>query len=196
MLPSEIPILPTDLPVRGFPGVWKPPLLQLPPQDGSPSLTLLSLFIFDILSYLLLKTMGCLSGFLVSSTSVQKLFCGICSVFKWSFDEFVGEKVVSPSYTSAILGPPLFSLFKGYIGKYQSKYTLHILFVKGTHAYGSLQNNLAVFVMKSQNPTIPIPTLSTSHPDLGKLWIVPVFSSITHIVFISMTLDNKLSHSS
>ena len=110
--------------------------------------------------------------------------------------DFVGEKVVSPSYTSAILGPPLFSLFKGYIGKYQSKYTLHILFVKGTHAYGSLQNHLAVFVLKSQNPTILIPTLSTSHPDLSKLLIVAVFSSITHIIFISMTLDNKLSHSS
>ena len=64
-----------------------------------------SLFIFSILSYLLSKTMGCLSGCLVSSTSVQKLFCGICSAFKWSFDEFVGRKVVSPSYSSAILGP-------------------------------------------------------------------------------------------
>ena len=50
--------------------------------------------------------MGCLSGCLVSFASIQKLFCGICSVFKWSFDEFVGEKVVSPSYSSAILGPP------------------------------------------------------------------------------------------
>ena len=28
------------------------------------------------------------------------------SLFKCSFDEFVGEKVVSPSYSSAILGPP------------------------------------------------------------------------------------------
>ena len=65
------------------------------------------LFIFYILSYLLLKTMGCLSGCLVSSASIQKLFCGICSAFKWSFDEFVGEKVVSPCYSSAILGPPL-----------------------------------------------------------------------------------------
>ena len=34
--------------------------------------------------------MGCLSGCLVSSASVQKLFCGICSVFNWFFDEFVG----------------------------------------------------------------------------------------------------------
>ena len=44
MLPSEIPKLPTDPPVRGFPGAWKP-LLRLPSWDGSPSLTLLSLFL-------------------------------------------------------------------------------------------------------------------------------------------------------
>ena len=65
-----------------------------------------SLFILYILSYLLLKTTGCFSGRLISSASIQKLFCGICSTFKCSFDEFVGDKVVSPSYSSAILGPP------------------------------------------------------------------------------------------
>ena len=42
MLPSEIPKLPTDLAVRGFPGVWKL-LLRLPSRDGSLSLTVLSL---------------------------------------------------------------------------------------------------------------------------------------------------------
>ena len=41
-----------------------------------------SLFSFYILSYLLSKTMDYLSGCLVSSASVQKLFCGICSAFK------------------------------------------------------------------------------------------------------------------
>ena len=51
--------------------------------------------------------MGCFSGCLMSSASIQKLFCGIYSAFKCSFDEFVGEKVVSPSYSSIILGPPL-----------------------------------------------------------------------------------------
>ena len=56
---------------------------------------------------LLLKRMGCLSGCLVSSTSIQKLFCGSCSTFKWSFDEFVGEKVVFSSYSSTILGPSI-----------------------------------------------------------------------------------------
>ena len=39
--------------------------------------------------------------------SIQNLFFGIHSVLKCSFDEFVGEKVVSPSYSSAILGLPL-----------------------------------------------------------------------------------------
>ena len=54
---------------------------------------------------LLSKRMSRLSGYLVSSASIQKLFCGSCSAFKWSFDEF-GENVVSPFYSSAILGPP------------------------------------------------------------------------------------------
>ena len=100
MLPSEVPKLPTDPPLRGLPTVWK--LLF---HDSLPrSLTLLSLFVFYILSYLLLKQIDCLSGCLVSSTSIQKLFCGSCSASKWSFDEFVGKKVVSPSYFSAILG--------------------------------------------------------------------------------------------
>ena len=69
-----------------------------------------SLFVFYIFSYLLLKTMGCFSGCLMSSASIQKLFCGIYAAFKCSFDELVGEKVVSPSYSSAILGPPYVSL--------------------------------------------------------------------------------------
>ena len=48
---------------------------------------------------------------LMSSASIQKLFCGIYSVFKCSFDEFVGEKVVSPSYSSTILGQLLILYF-------------------------------------------------------------------------------------
>ena len=75
-----------------------------------------SFFVFYIFSYLLLKTMGCFSGCLMSSASIQMLLCGIYSELKCSFDEFVGEKVVSPSYSSAILGLPpgvcLFLMFK------------------------------------------------------------------------------------
>ena len=46
MLPSEIPRLAIDLLVRVFPGVWKLlSFLRFPSWDGSPSLTLLSLFL-------------------------------------------------------------------------------------------------------------------------------------------------------
>ena len=87
--------------------------LRLPSRDGAPFLPLLPLFfVFYIFSYLLLKTMGCFSGCLMSSTRIQKLFCGILSAFKCSFDELVGEKVVSPFYSSAILGArPLCQIF-------------------------------------------------------------------------------------
>ena len=54
------------------------------------------------LLHLLSKTMGCFSGCLMPSAGIQKLFCGIYLAFKCSFDEFVGEKVVFLSYSSAI----------------------------------------------------------------------------------------------
>ena len=76
-----------------------------PGRNSIPS-SFVFLFVFYILSYLLSKRMGFNTEGLVSSASIQKLFCGSCLAFKWSFDEFVGEKVVSPSYYSAILGPP------------------------------------------------------------------------------------------
>ena len=50
--------------------------------------------------------MGCFSGRLVSSASDQKLFCEVRSALNRSLDEFVGEKVASPSCSSAVLAPP------------------------------------------------------------------------------------------
>ena len=70
-----------------------------------------SLFIFYILSYLLQKTMGCFSGRLMSPASDLKLFCGVCSAFSCSFNQFVEEKVISLSYSLAILAPPPRILF-------------------------------------------------------------------------------------
>ena len=47
----------------------------------------------------------------MSSGSIHKLYCGIYSTFKCSFDEIVwGGKEFSPSYSSAILAPLLWSL--------------------------------------------------------------------------------------
>ena len=106
MLPSEISRFPTD-PWRECFLVFGNFSFKTPfPGWISVPTYFVSLFIIYILPYLLLNTMGCISGCLTSSASIQKLFCGIFSAFKCSFDEFVGEKVVSPSYSSSILGPP------------------------------------------------------------------------------------------
>ena len=92
MLPSVVPRLSTDSAVRVFPGIWKPLFLKAPFLGRSSVPTsFVSLFIFYIFSYLLSKTMGCFSGCLMSSPCIQKLFCGIYSASKCSFDAFVGE---------------------------------------------------------------------------------------------------------
>ena len=77
------------------------------PEWGSVPNSFVPLFIFYIFCCLLLKTMGCLSVCLVSSASIQMLFCGIHLAFKWSFNEFFWKKVVSLSYSYTILGLPL-----------------------------------------------------------------------------------------
>ena len=76
MLTSEVPRLTTDSPVRVFPGVWKPLFFKTHflGQSSVPTSFVL-LFIFYIFSYLLSKTMGCFFGCLMSSASIQKLFC-------------------------------------------------------------------------------------------------------------------------
>ena len=113
MLPSVLPRLATNSAGRVFPGVWKTLFLKFLSWDGLPfpgwsslPTSFVSFFIFYIFSYLFLKAMICFSGCLMSSASIQKLFCGVCSALKCSFEEFVREKVVSPSYSSAILGLP------------------------------------------------------------------------------------------
>ena len=107
MLPSKIPRLSTDPPVRGFLvfgnlSSFKTPFLG---RICIPN-SFVPLFIFYIFSYLLSKIMGCFPGCLISSAGIQKLFYGIYSALKCSFDEFVGKKVFSLLYSSDILGLP------------------------------------------------------------------------------------------
>ena len=85
--------------------------LRLSSRDGNPSLPLLSLFLSFILFPTYFPRVGFFSGCLMSSGSIHKLYCGIYSTFKCSFDEIVwGGKEFSPSYSSAILAPLLWSL--------------------------------------------------------------------------------------
>ena len=108
MLPSVVPRLATDSAVSVSWCLETSLFFKTPfPGRSSVPTSFVSLFVFYIFPYLLSKKMGCFSGCLMSSASIQKLFCGIFSAFKYSFNEFVREKVVSPSYSSAILGSPL-----------------------------------------------------------------------------------------
>ena len=93
MLPFVLPKLGKDLAVKSFPDVWKLLSLRLPSRDGTQSLPLLSLFCLLYFFLPPFEELGCFSGCLMSSAGIQKLFCGIYSTFKCSFDEFVGEKV-------------------------------------------------------------------------------------------------------
>ena len=110
MLFSEFPKLPTDPNCKVSYGVEISPPSWLPPPDRSPSLNTLSFFLsFIFCPASFQKDWVGFLGNLVSSASIQKLFCGSCSTFRWCvrithiFDVFVGEKVASPSYSSAIL---------------------------------------------------------------------------------------------
>ena len=109
MLPSVLPKLATELCCENVSWCLETSLFKslFLGWDSLPPSSFVPFFIFYIFSYLFLKPMICFAGCLMSSASIQKLFCGIYSALKCSFDEFVREKVVSPSYSFAILGPPL-----------------------------------------------------------------------------------------
>ena len=116
MLPSVNPKIPTDTPVC-FLLCGNFSFMTPFPGGVSVPKSFVTVFVFYILSYLLLKRLGCLFGCLVFSANVEKLFCGSCSAFKWTFDEFVGDKVVSPSYSSTVLGLhiPISCIFIQYV---------------------------------------------------------------------------------
>ena len=71
--------------------------------------------------------MICFSGCLMSSANIQKLLCKIYSALKCSFDEFVGEKVVSLSYSSTILGPLPGCSLEGMMLKLKLQYFGHLM---------------------------------------------------------------------
>ena len=115
MLPSVLPRLTTDSAAKVFPGVWKP-LLRFPFRDGSSfpgrnslPTSFVSFFVFYIFFLLAFEDNDLLFW-------MPDVLCQHLEVVLWdllgiqcSFDEFVGEKVVSPSYSSAILGPSFLS---------------------------------------------------------------------------------------
>ena len=93
VLLSEVPKLPTNPPVKGFPIVWRILFQNSLPGTGPCPVILCLPFCLYLLSYLISRRLACLSGSLGSSAR------------RWPFDVFVRKKVASPSYSSAILKP-------------------------------------------------------------------------------------------
>ena len=119
MLPSGLPRLATDSAGRVFPRVWKPLFLKFPSRDRLPFLGWASLPRTELPPHLLCLLFRLLYFFLPVFEDNGLLFwlpdvlCQPSEVVLWSllalkcsFEEFVREKVVFLSYSSAILGPP------------------------------------------------------------------------------------------
>ena len=118
MLPSVFPRLATDLAGRVFPGVWKPLFLKFPSWDrlpfpGRSSLptSFVSFFVFYIFSLPVFEDNGLLFW-------LPDVLCQPTEVVLWSllgveisFEEFVREKVVFLSYSSAIFSCPPNTIF-------------------------------------------------------------------------------------
>lgn len=103
----EVPKLPTDPPVRGFPIV-----LKLLLHDSLPRMFLCPIFCLTFhlnpLSYIIPRDWFAFLGIWGPLLVLRSCFSGSCSTCWWSLDVFVGRKRgVSLSYSSAILGLPL-----------------------------------------------------------------------------------------
>ena len=118
--------------------------------------------------------MGCFSGCLMSSASDQKLFCGVCSAFKRSFDEFVGEKVVSPSYSYAILVPPSAYVF-------WSSMLLKILSTSQFFPHSRNSETTRCNHIQTPSPPAPNQNFHVNHP--SRVWIL---QSVDAYVFLNL----------
>ena len=106
MMPSEIPKLPHRPAGEGVSWCLETsPLLRLPPQDGSPSLTLLSLFLsFIFCPTSFRRQWAAFLGAWCPPPAFRSCFVVFLSN-QMNFWWICGGEWVSPSYSSAILGP-------------------------------------------------------------------------------------------
>ena len=108
-LQSFPPAHPPSPPVKGRPSVWKLFLLHSSlPEVQVPSLFFCLYFFCFLLLYPGTWGISCLLGRLRSSASFQWVFCRSRSTCRCSSDIFVERKVITMSYSSAILKVSLF----------------------------------------------------------------------------------------
>ena len=95
-------------PAKGLPSVWKPFLLHSSlPLVQVPSLFFCLCYFFFLLPYPSTWGVSCLFGGRTFSASVQWVFCRSSSACRCISNVSVGRKVISASYSSAILPRPL-----------------------------------------------------------------------------------------
>ena len=100
---------PQSPPAKGLPSVWKPFLLHSSlPLVQVPSLFFCLCYLFFLLPYPSTWGLSCLLGGLTSSASIQWVFCRSSSTCRCISNVSLGRKVISASYSSAILPPPHF----------------------------------------------------------------------------------------
>ena len=110
MLPSVLPRLTTDSAVRVFPGNFSLFKDSLPGTELRPFLFCIFFLSFIFFPTSFRRQWAAFLGAWCSLPAFRSCFVEF-TVFKCSFDEFVGEKLVSPSYSSAILRPPLWLIY-------------------------------------------------------------------------------------
>ena len=95
---------PQSPPTKGLPSAWKPFLLHSSlPLVQVPSLFFCLCYLFFLLPYPSTWGFSCLLGCLTSSASFQWVFCRSTSTCRCISNVSVGRKVISTSYSSAIL---------------------------------------------------------------------------------------------
>ena len=116
--------------------------------------------------------MRCFSGCLMSSASIQKFFCGICLALKCSFDEFVGDKVVSSPCSSTVflLDSLYFLVRKGLINSYR-------LIISPSGCFMKRQQLVQLFLSLSGCSTHTIPGI-----DRRNLLFFFSLSSVLHLI--------------
>ena len=103
------------LPVRRFPIVWKFLLHDsLPKMSLSPQILCLP-FIFIFCPTSFQRDWFAFLGIWGHPPAFRRYSVEVVPHADWSFDVFVGEKVISPSYSSAMLGLPFLFLFCMYL---------------------------------------------------------------------------------
>lgn len=132
----------------------------------------LPFFFFNlfILLCLILRPLVCLFRSLGSSARIQKAFCKCCSTCRWIFLCICGGKVISPSYSSAILNVLSNSFFVESHDRFWNSKNIYLTFY-------------SIYSTMAANVTVTFPSL---------ICAVGISSSLSQIWIVNKAIDQDL----